>query len=138
MSFFYGKPPVKRTERGWAGHYIMAYRCFFRRNTLLERGEERIVVSTIGGQCVDYKGERVVGGMETVGHDRHFETVVFPAIFSMGVWECDPDANEIAFSSPRHLRARLPAGDPQNSVDANDMHEAVVAELIATAEWNTQ
>jgi len=39
---------IKRYERGWAGHFICSYLCHFRRNTLLEFGNVRIVISTVG------------------------------------------------------------------------------------------
>ncbi len=62
--------PFKRTERGWAGHYFCADRCRFRRNTLLEYGNQAIVVSTVGNLVID-------GKLETIGSERYAETLAF-------------------------------------------------------------
>ena len=71
---------VKRTERGWPGHHCCAARCMFHRNTLLEYGETRLVVSTVGNLRID-------GELETVGLDRYYETMVFEATFVDRDWE---------------------------------------------------
>ena len=108
---------IKRTERGWAGHFISAHSCLFRRNTLLESPVTgaKIVVSTVG---LMRRNER----FEQIGCDRYYETMAFA-----GEWQGKYiDANvsrEVDFNSPWCI-AELD-GDDQ----ANDMHEAVVEEL---------
>ena len=73
---------VKRTERGWGGHFIMADRCLFRRNTLLEYADRRFVVSTVGACYVD-------GKLEEIGHERYYETMAFEAKLRGGYIEAD-------------------------------------------------
>jgi hypothetical protein len=113
------KPVVRRTERGWAGHFIGANRCRFRRNTLLECGDTRIVVSTVG-LFENIKGD----GFTTVGFDRHFETMAFHAAFDGRYWDADV-SREISFDSPWMI-SEIDADDR-----ANDQHEAVVSEISA-------
>ena len=115
---------VTRTERGWAGHFIEGYRCLFRRNTLLECGKIKVVVSTVGA----YRNPQTYR-IETIGCERHYETMAFHATFEDPYWEADVH-REVSFDSPwqLHYPDIFPAG-----VDniANDMHEAVVAELTS-------
>jgi len=112
---------VKRIERGWAGHFICADRCLFRRNTLLECGNVRIVVSTVG-MMYDLRGKA-----DTIGHNRNFETMAFHACFGGRYWDADVE-REVNFSSPWAI-AEWDADDR-----ANDMHEAVVVEIIQKLE----
>lgn len=113
---------VRRTERGWGGHFICAYRCLFRRNTLLELGEIRIVISTVGAMLKDLNPSH---GFETVGWNRHYETMVFPAHWAEGrYWDADVMRGEISFESNWSIDV-IDADDR-----ANDMHEQVVSEFI--------
>jgi hypothetical protein len=108
---------IKRTERGWAGHFICAHDCLFRRNTLLENSETgaKIVVSTVG---LMRRGESI----ETIGFNRYFETMAFAAK-PVGRYLDADVSREVEFDSPWSI-AELDADDK-----ANDMHEAVVKEL---------
>ena len=83
------KDKVKRTERGWAGHFICGNDCRFRRNTLLEYGDKRVVVSTVGNLLyinpITKKGE-----ITTIGLNRYYETMAFEATFENDFyWEAD-------------------------------------------------
>jgi hypothetical protein len=111
---------VKRTERGWAGHFICADRCRFRRNTLLECGDRRVVVSTVGLFYPNHNTREP----EQIGYERHFETMAFVATFDGRYWDADVQ-QQINFRSPWSI------GLPDMDDTANDMHEAVVDELTA-------
>lgn len=109
---------MKVTFRGWAGHFICADRCRFRLNTLIELGETRVVVSTVGLMEKFGRDEE----FDTIGHNRHFETVVFHAKFDGTFWDADVE-REIGFVSEfAHLGI-----DKEN--EANAGHYAVVEEI---------
>ncbi|HRS26570.1 MAG TPA: hypothetical protein P5140_08535 [Methanofastidiosum sp.] len=113
---------VKRTERGWAGHFICADLCLFRRNTLLECGDTRIIVSTVGNMINDH------GDVVEIGVKRYFETMAFHAELADGkYWDADI-TREVSFDSPWALSE---FGDDNK---ANDMHETVVAEITSRLE----
>lgn len=109
---------VKRTERGWAGHFICADRCRFRRNTLLEYKDTKIVVSTVGLMVVD-------GKFEEIGHNRYFETMAFHVDKSDLRWFDADVSREISFQSEWAISER----DADDK--ANEMHENVVNELTS-------
>ena len=120
---------VRITERGWPGHYIMGYACLFRRNTLLEYGEKKYIVSTIGSKFKNLAQPRE--GYEEVGHNRWFETCVFKAIEEDGYIDIDPaeelyDYEEGLFAKTiEELKEKYPTVDNK----ANEMHDAVVAKV---------
>lgn len=114
---------VKITERGWGAHYILAARCMFRRNTLIERGRTRIIVSTVGN-LRDREDETKT---DTVGDKRYYETQAFRAT-QRGVkpyWDADT-LKPVNFKSPWCVDKF----DRLTDLWANDMHEAVVVELV--------
>lgn len=70
---------IKRTERGWAGHFICGVDCNWRRNTLVEDENGRgIVISSVGAlpKC-DEKGFRKE--WLEIGYNRYYETMMFIA-----------------------------------------------------------
>lgn len=110
---------VTRTERGWGGHFVGAANCRFRRNTLLELGDVRVVVSTVGAYV-----PRSARDYEELGFERHYETMAFHAEWEPPYWDADV-SREIRFSSPWALHGVERDSDAR----ANDMHEAVVTEI---------
>lgn len=108
---------VSRTERGWAGHFICANRCRFRRNTLLAYNDIKIVVSTVGLMEIDK------GKFETIGYNRYFETMAFHANANDKRYN-DIDVRKQVFFDSDWAISEIDADDR-----ANEMHEAVVAEI---------
>jgi len=107
---------LKRTERGWVGHFICGDRCRFRRNTLIEFGRNKVVISTVGNLFID-------GKLEMIGADRYAETMAFKAKKEGIYWEADV-TRPVWFSSQWESSIT----DDDNKL--NDMHESVVSELL--------
>ncbi len=114
------QPAIRRYERGWAGHFICAARCKFRRNTLLECGAVRIVVSTVGAM-EDYSRE---GEFDSVGLNRYYETMAFHAMKDGCYWDADV-TRRVCFEANWALEKITDTSDEE----ANAMHEAVVEEI---------
>ena len=108
---------VKRTERGWAGHFCCSYRCEYHRNTLLEYNGMKVVVSTVGRlrnmKSHDY---------EELGHGIYFETMAFMADENDKYNDADVD-RQVSFDSNWCLPY------PNMELEADAMHEDVVKEL---------
>ncbi len=111
---------IKRTERGWAGHFICASRCRFRRNTLLEYKNIKIVISTVGlMESFDNKENK----FEEVGLNRYFETMVFHAnLNDTRYYDIDVE-KQISFDSNWFI-SEIDADDK-----ANIMHKNVINEI---------
>lgn len=110
---------VKRTERGWAGHFCVSDDCLYHRNTLLEYGDKKVVVSTVGR----YRPNKNSRDFETLGLDRYFETMAFIGR-ELEPRYIDADVTQkVLFDS----NWSLPQPDMEN--EADEMHEAVVAEI---------
>ena len=111
---------VKITERGWAGHFMCAYRCQFHRNTLLEYEDKKWIVSTIG-RMID--GDE--GNFTTVGLGRYYETMAF---------EGQIEGDYIDIKPSRHVdfKSNWAIADCEydSELRANEMHDKVVEELI--------
>lgn len=120
---------VKRTERGWAGHFCCALQCRFRRNTLLEYEDKKWVVSTVGCMTSSLYGD---DEPEQIGADRYYETMAFEVDPSSKYLDADV-SKMLDFKSNWGLFAdswrELLKEYPYPDKAANDMHEAVVAEL---------
>jgi hypothetical protein len=112
-------------ERGWPGHYVLAARCDFRRNTLVTEGTRRIVVSTVGARRDNERGPRL-----QVGPGRYYETMAFEALlYEPGYWDAD-------VSRPFQFGTKCAVDHYKASADqeANEMHDGAVAATVALLE----
>lgn len=110
------------TERGFAGHFILSHRCTFRRNTLIDFGDRKIVVSTVGNLL-----EKDGKSRDTIGINRHYETMAFEAVLQKGYWEADI-GKQLSFKSPWSISEL----EHESDAKADLMHDAVVNEIAAT------
>ena len=119
---------VKITERGWAGHFICSGQCRFRRNTLIEYGDKKWVVSTVGNQLNPQTRK-----LMKIGADRWYETMAFEACDIGGYIEADV-SKELNIESECGLyattKAELYEKYPLVDNAANEMHENVVKEMV--------
>lgn len=111
---------LKITERGWPGHYICAEHCLFRRNTLIEYGDLKWIVLTVGWEKFFDDSDDFV----KVGYNRYYETMAFEAKQDGIYWNADTN-KPIDFYGPWAIH------DYTNDSEfrANEMHEKVVAKL---------
>jgi len=119
---------IKITERGWAGHFCASHHCGFRRNTLIEKGKNKIIVSTVG----NYNLPGADDLDKKIGYERYYETMVFKAKKVGIYWEADV-TKEVPFESPWAINEL----ETETDQKANDMHENVVreiADLLSTQE----
>lgn len=122
MNFKRDLSEVKRKERGWAGHFICADDCLFRRNTLLEYDGRYIVVSTVGRWLPEYLRHTKDAKFTTVGVDRYFETMAFVGDpedeYHNAICQC-----RVMFNAPWSLDS------PDKELEADEMHEKVCDEI---------
>jgi hypothetical protein len=112
---------IKRTERGWAGHFILGYRCRFHLNTLLECGDKKIIVSTVGN-LLDRKSKEP----EIISCNRYYETMAFKAKQD----EEYEEYMEIDVTKQLNFKSQWRISEPFKDNEANEMHEKVVQEFI--------
>lgn len=119
MSQVSEKSEVHRTERGWAGHFIGSAHCRFRRNTLLDRGDCQIVVSTIGRYCPSgYDSDE-----QPLIDDRYYETRAFHADPRNSLYHPPDITHEIPLDAQSYI------GYQDADLIADAMHETIVAEV---------
>jgi hypothetical protein len=113
---------IEIIERGWAGHYIGARSCLFRRNTLMEDKEKgvAVVISTVGNMP-----DKETGKPMMLGLGRHYETMVFVASQQGSYMDAD-----VKYELPYFSGLEI-TEDNINEVDnlANEMHQKVLGEI---------
>lgn len=115
---------IQIKERGWAGHFVCADRCKYRRNTLITCGDIRVVVSSVGNMYIES------AEIEPIGFDRYYETMAFKAKKSGDYWDADV-TTEIPFESEWAIGGKE-LHSHRNKIDniADEMHDNVVEEIV--------
>lgn len=115
---------LKITERGYAGHFIGSNSCSFRRNTLIEYGNKKVIVSTVGNYQPDIIKELPERIQHEIGINRTYETMAFLAKKEGPYWEANV-SQEFPFKSNWALSEL----EYETDAKADEMHEKVVKEI---------
>jgi hypothetical protein len=119
---------VTRTDRE-LGTYPQGMQ--FRRNTLLEYGDVRIVVSTIGRFVAPDEMAGILKDKHIIlGPDRYYETLAWHAKKYDYGWDSNIGRGQLRFAGPW----AIPHVDETSDADANQMHEMAVEEITARLE----
>lgn len=117
---------IKRTERGWAGHFCCGIKCQWHRNTLIEDEEtgRGFVISSVGQMPDELNPKRYA----EIGAFRYYETMVFVAKPSFPYIEADVTRQVFLEGIPWSVKEY-----PKGNVDllAEDVHEKNVNYVIA-------
>lgn len=113
---------IRYKERGWPGHFILGNKCLYHRNTLVSSEDIAVVVSTVGNMVLDDKK-----GVEEVGLNRIYETMVFVAKYKNNYHEADVSKEVSNTTSNWYLSKHELRKDSDNQAD--DMHDAMVKEV---------
>lgn len=113
---------IQVKERGWPAHFVLADKCTFTRNTLLQHGQNRVVISSVGCLLSSYKSDAEI---EMIGSGRYYEVKAFVAIWEDNVWaadvqkQIDLECNQVIteMTDDSHIKADL-------------MHDEAVAEVM--------
>ena len=123
---------IKITERGWAGHFCGALQCRFRRNTLIEFGDQRVVVSTVELYEPFAEHELNIADKATWSDGPKFVHLRADCYFETAAFWADPEdtryrdadvTKEITIDSKWKI-SEIDADDK-----ANIMHDRIVQEL---------
>lgn len=122
------KRKVKRTERGWRGHFVGSHQCLFSRNTLIETEETKYIVSTIGA----YYPEGLEKGCSPLGGgSRYYETMIFEAKQNENYWDVDIEKQ---FVIPDGCNWYIDTITYESDKEANDNHDEIVSTVQSMLE----
>lgn len=109
---------VRRTEYGWIGYFCVAADCMFRRSTLLEYKDVKIIVFTIGDYIHGHNVSEIDSGT-------YYETkVLYVDQENVNNSYYVPDINK-----PIKTKCPSTISEMNKAMEANKMHEDIVEEI---------
>jgi hypothetical protein len=110
---------VKKTYRGWPGHFCGAHNCIFHLNTLLEYEDKKLIVSTVGNYKLPEQINQGKPEFVDMNREAYYETMVF---HSKNDEYNDIDASKEIWQFTEYL-------SELDDNKANNMHEKVIEKV---------